>query len=480
MADISRRGFLKTGAALAAASAVPTALGDVYGRKNVLFISVDDLTTTALGCYGSSVHTPHLDALARRGVCFGAAYCQYPLCNPSRSSLLNGVAPDVTHVYDNEVHFRDYLQKAMTIPELFRKNGYYSARVGKIFHAGNPGDIGRDGYDDLASWDYTFNDAGVDHTKEEPYIVNYTPQRGNLGSSLAFFESSSPDSAITDSRGADEVIRLIKANRDKSFFIAYGLYRPHVPWVVPSAYFDRYPLHTMRTQPFHPEEMKLGPAAAYSNLEPNYGLDEEHCRTAVRAYYASTTFIDTQIGRVFAALREAGLESNTLIVFWGDHGWALGEHGQWQKNMLFEPVARIPFIMAGPGVHAGGFCRRTTEHLDIYPTLVEFFHLENAPSNLQGTSLMPLLKNPMAAWEKPAITQLRRGYGKDKPAGIGYSIRTERYRYTSWEGAQTAEELYDYQTDPREQRNLATDSALQGIKTSLRQQLQSIRKTRST
>ena len=478
--NISKRSFLKGSAAAAAATAVPPALGAAHGRRNVLFISVDDLTTTAVGCYGSPAHTPHLDALALRGVCFGAAYCQYPLCNPSRSSLLNGVAPDQTRVYDNEVHFRDNLPDAVPIPELFRRNGYYSARVGKIFHAGNPGDIGRDGYDDPACWDYTFNNAGVDHTKEEPFVVNYTPQRENLGSSLAFFESPAPDSAITDSRGADEVIRLLKANQKQPFFLAYGLSRPHVPWVVPAAYFDRYPLSAVQTRPFHHEEMKLGPAAAYSNFEPNYGLDEEHCRTAVRAYYAATTFMDAQIGRVLHALKELGLERNTLVVFWGDHGWALGEHGQWQKQMLFEPVARIPFIMAGPGVPGRGVCRRTTEHLDMYPTLVELCQLNNAPANLQGTSLIPLLKDPRTAWEKPAMKQLHRAYGKSRPSVIGYSIRNERYRYTTWHGGETAEEVYDYHDDPHEQRNLASAPELQPVKEALHKQLASIRQSRTS
>jgi uncharacterized sulfatase len=470
--SISRRKFLGTGAAAATASVLPALAGAVHGRKNVLFISVDDLTTTVLGCYGGSAKSPNIDALAARGVRFGASYCQYPLCNPSRSSLMTGLSPDTTKIYNNNIRFDTHLPDAVTIPALFRRNGYYSARVGKIYHTGVPGEIGKDGFDEPSSWDYTFNPAGVDHTQEESSILNYTPNRP-LGAGLALYESPAPDNKMTDSLGADEAIRLLRANADKPFFLALGLYRPHVAWVVPTAYYGQYPLEKFHPAAADPEPMKNAPLAAYSTQPPNFGLTGEEIKSCLRAYYASTTFMDKQVGRVFAALKDLGLENNTVVVFWGDHGWCLGEHGQWQKNMLFEPSAKVPFIMAGPGIYRGGVCHRTTEHLDIYPTLAEICGLEGAPANLHGVSVASLLKKPHAAWDKPAVTQFLHPYA-DKPSVQGYSIRTERYRYTVWSGGETGEELYDYNADPHEWHNLARDPAMQQIKSGLAQKMQTI------
>lgn len=475
MRDLTRRGFLKSSAAAAAVSAVPAKLAASHGRRNVLFISVDDLNHS-LGCYGEPVHTPNLDALAARGVRFDAAYCQYPLCGPSRSSLMTGMAPDTTRVLNNEAHFRQTMPDAVTIPELFRKNGYYVARVGKVYHAGNPMDEGRDGADDPQSWEYKFNDAGVDRTQQLKDLVCYSTQvKSGLGDGISIYESPSPDEQITDAIGANEIIRLLKANKDKPFFIAYGLYRPHVPWIVPRPYFDRYPLESIHAEPFDPAEMTQAPAPAYNSKSPNYGMSEEDCRRAKRAYYASTTFIDAQIGRVLNTLKELGLDRNTLVVFWADHGWQMGQHGLWQKLTLFEWSARVPFLMAGPGIKSGGVVKRTTEHLDLYPTLVELCGLENAPK-LQGRALTGLLKNPTgAAWDKPAVTQVRRP--GQRPTD-GYSVRTERYRYTLWMGKETGEELYDYQTDPREVKNLAADPAMATVKATLRERLMAIRQSR--
>jgi len=476
MTDLSRRDFLKAGAAAAATTAVPAKLGAAHGKRNVLFIAVDDLNHS-LGCYGEPVHTPNLDALAARGVRFDASYCQYPLCGPSRSSLMTGLAPDTTKVLNNGPQFRERMPDAVPIPELFRKNGYYVARVGKVYHANDPMDEGQDGADDPASWEYKYNDAGVDRTDELKKVEIYSaPEKTNIGDAIGLYKSPAPDRQITDSIGADEIIRLLKENKDKPFFIAYGLYRPHVPWVVPQAYFDMYPLESIHPQPFDPAEMKQAPEAAYYVKTPNYGMNEDHCKRAIQGYYASTTFIDVQIGRVLAALKELGLEDDTVVVFWADHGWQLGQHGQWQKQTLFEWAARVPFMMAGPGVKNGGVVKRTTEHLDIYPTLVELCGLQNAPK-LQGASLTPLLKDPAGStWNKPAVTQVHRG---SKPPVDGYSIRTERYRYTMWEGGETGEELYDYQTDPREVKNLAADAGMKSVKEALHKQLLGIRASRT-
>lgn len=484
MTDLSRRKFLQAGTAAAVSSALgaPSAAatqGRVHHRPNVLFIAIDDLNVS-LGCYGNQVvKTPHLDALAARGTRFNAAYCQFPLCGPSRASLMTGLAPDTTGVLNLATFFRNNLPDVLSLAQLFQRNGYYVARVGKIYHAGNPDDIGTSGQDDPASWEYVFNPDGVDHTEDEPKITNFTPERAHrdksgevrIGSTISFYEAPQPGREMTDSLGADETIRLLRENRNRAFFLAYGLYRPHVPWIVPKAYFDMYPLEEIQARPYSPEELKLAPPAAYWTEPPNFGMNELESRQAIRAYYASTSFADAQIGRVLGELNALGLEENTIVVFWADHGWSLGEHGQWMKQTLFEPAARVPTLFAGPGTGAPGqVCHRTTEHLDIYPTLAELCGLEGTPDNLHGVSLVPLLKNPHADWSRPSISQVARPPGPN-PKITGYSLRTERYRYTAWQGTQVGEELYDYQTDPHELKNLAADPALQELKAGLKAQL---------
>lgn len=487
MAEISRRTFLQAGAAAAASSALrKSAVAEVHDRRNVLFIASDDLNTS-LRCYGNNiVQTPHLDALAARGTRLDAAYCQYPLCGPSRASLMTGLAPDTTGVLGLHTFFRDNIPDVVTLGQLFRRNGYYSARVGKIYHAGVPEDIGTSGQDDAATWDYVFNPDGADHRKDEHSITNFTPKRAHrdkqgryrIGSTISFYEAPQSDGEMTDGLGAEEVIRLLRENRSRPFFLAYGLYRPHVPWIVPKAYFDMYPLQSIEARPFDPEELKLAPAAAYWTKPPNFGMNELERRQAIRAYYASVSFADAQVGRVLAALKDLGLEENTVVVFWADHGWSLGEHGQWMKQTLFEPATRVPTIFAGPGTGSRGqVCRRTTEHLDLYPTLAELCGLKNRPSNLHGRSLVPLFNRPGAAWDKPAISQVARPPGPH-PKITGYSLRNERYRYTSWQGGETGEELYDYHVDPHELRNLAADAAFQRVKAGLNAQLAEITKQR--
>lgn len=490
MSDVSRRAFLQSGAIAAASSVLPaTAAAELHpspaGRPNVLFIAIDDLNVS-LGCYGNRVvKTPYLDALAARGTVFHAAHCQYPLCGPSRASLMTGLAPDTTRVYALATFFRNTIPDAVTLPQLFQRNGYSVARVGKVYHAGNPDQIGTDGQDDPASWQYVFNPNGVDHTQDEPLVTDFTPSRAQpakpgeerLGSTISFYEAPQPGHAMTDSLGADEVIRLLRANRDKPFFLAYGLYRPHVPWIIPKEYFDMYPLESIQARPFHESELKLAPAPAYWTEPPNMGMDELERRKAIRAYYAATTFADAQIGRVLAELKALDLEQNTIVVFWADHGWSLGEHGQWMKQTLFEPATHVPTLFAGPGTgKPGQVCHRTTEHLDIYPTLVELCSLEGAPQNLHGSSLVPLLRDPAAPWEKPAISQIARPPQHTKT--MGYSLRNQRYRYTRWQGEQTGEELYDYEADPHEWTNLANDPSVQSLKARLRRQLESITASR--
>ncbi len=426
---------------------------DATARPNVLFIAVDDMNN-ALGCYGHPlVKSPNIDRLAARGTRFDRAYCQFPLCSPSRASLMTGLRPSTTQVFDLQKDFRKTsLPDVVTLPQMFMKNGYFAARVGKIYHYGNPGQIGTPGLDDPSSWNVALNPRGRDKD-EEAKLINHTPKRG-LGSSLSFLAADGTDEEQTDGKVAAEVIKLMEAKRDQPFFIAAGFYRPHCPYIAPKKYFDLYPLEKI-TLPKEPRDYLAAvpkPALESTQPWPLFGVSETQTREAIRAYYATITFVDAQIGKLLNALDRLKLAENTIIVFWSDHGYHVGEHGLLMKQSLFEESARVPLIIAAPGQKAGGQRSvRTVELVDLYPTLADLSGL-TPPKNLHGASLRPLLDDATAAWSKPAHTQVWRG------GFPGYSVRTERWRYTEWDLGKQGVELYDHETDPREFTNLASDS----------------------
>lgn len=421
-------------------------------KLNVLFIAVDDMNTD-LACYGSPlVKSPNIDRLAARGVRFERAYCQFPLCSPSRSSLMTGLRPDTTRVFDLNYHFRQGLPNVVTLAQMFMNNGYYVARVGKIYHYGNPGDIGTNGLDDRASWMERFNPAGRDKTSLELDVMNYTPGRG-LGSSMAFFaDPQGTDEQHTDGKVADQAIKLLEEHKDKPFFIAAGFYKPHCPWITPKKYFDLYSMDQIKLPELTPRSNYPRPALASTNPWPYFGVTPDQARECKRAYYAAISFVDAQIGRLLDAVDRLGLADNTVIVFWSDHGYHLGEHGLWFKQSCFEEAARVPLIVCLPGKkNAGQTSPRLVELLDLYPTLADLASL-TPPKDLQGTSLKPLLEDPQANWDLPAYTQVQRaGFG-------GYSVRTPRFRYTEWDFGKRGVELYDQQNDPQELHNLSNDS----------------------
>lgn len=420
-------------------------------RLNVLFIATDDMNND-LGVYGHPlVKTPNLERLAARGTRFDRAYCQFPLCSPSRTSLLTGLRPDKTQVFDLRKHFRTVLPDVITLPQLFRKNGYVAVRVGKIYHYGVPGDIGTNGLDDSPSWDEVVNPKGRDKA-EENKLINYTPKRG-LGSSLSFLAADGTDEEQTDGIGTTRAIEFLQKYRNRPFFIAMGYYRPHCPYVAPKKYFQSVPFEKVQVPTVSPGWLLEVPKPAYASTQPWpwFGVTELQARESKHAYYAAIEFVDAQIGRLLDALDRLKLTDKTIIVFWSDNGYHVGDHGLWKKQSLYEASARVPLIISAPGQKTKGQpCKRTVELLDIYPTLAELCGLK-APEYIEGKSLKPLLDDPQAPWDKPAFTQVWR-------AGFpGYSVRTERWRYTEWDNGKRGVELYDYENDPNETRNLAND-----------------------
>ena len=476
---------------LVALAGMTTASADEKGSKrppNVLVILSDDLNT-ALGCYGHPlVKSPNIDRLAKRGVRFERAYCQFPLCNPSRSSFMTGLRPDTTGVRDNGLRFREKHPDLVTLPQLFRKHDYLAARVGKIFHYGVPNQIGTAGLDDAASWETTVNPKGRD-VADESLIFSIKPGSG-FGATLSWLAADGSDGEQTDGQGSEAAIRLLEENKDRPFFLAVGFYRPHTPYVAPKKYFEMYPLDAIRPVT-EPGRAGVPPAALTVN-PPDYGINDDLKRKAMQAYFASTTFMDAQVGRVLDALDRLKLTDNTVVVFFSDHGYHLGEHGLWQKMSLFEESTHVPLIFAGPGIQgAGKSSPGLAELVDVYPTLAELCGL-TPPSNLQGKSLKPLLDEPGREWTKPALTQVTRGGNNaqvkagQKPAAkpkknqnpgfAGYTIRTDRYRYTEWDQGQRGRQLYDHKTDPAEQHNLADDPNQAPVVEQLRKELHALTK----
>lgn len=438
-------------------------------KPNVLFIAVDDLSA-ALGCYGDLLaKTPNIDRLAATGVRFDRAYNQLPLCNPTRASVMTGLRPDQIKVYDLDRHFRDELPNVITLSQAFQQAGYFAARVGKIYHYNVPASIGTDGFDDPPSWNQTINPIGRDKT-DEALVFNAEPHR-KISGSLSWLAADGTDEEQTDGMIATEAIRLMQQHSDEPFFLGVGFFRPHTPYVAPKKYFDMYPLHEIRL-PFAPADDRDDiPTAAFAHNcpVPNYSLPTPILKQAVQAYYACVSFIDAQVGRLLDELDRSGLENNTIVILWSDHGYHLGEHnGIWQKRTLFEQGARTPLIIRTPNATGNGqACRRIVEFIDIYPTLTSLASVK-APDNLAGRDLSPLLQDPLKDWDGLAVTQvLRPQDDRLKTMVMGCSIRSDRWRYTEWAEGTAGVELYDHHADPMEFHNLAIhpdESATKAIK----------------
>ncbi|MGE4003570.1 MAG: sulfatase [Planctomycetaceae bacterium] len=445
-------------------------------KPNVVFIVADDLNCD-LGCYGHpQVHSPHIDALARRGVLFEHAYCQYPVCNPSRASFMTGRRPNETRIlalpkgarfssdYEYGHHFRDTISDTLTLPELFRQHGFQAARVGKVYHFGVPGQIGTSGLDDRQSWDYLVNPAGRDKA-EENKVFTLTP--GSFGGSLSWLAMDGSDDEQTDGLCATAAISLLEeyhANQ-QPFFLAVGFYRPHTPYVAPKRYFDLYPPDQITLPELSIDDRRREPPAAFAGAKAvEDALTDDVRRRAIQGYRAATSFLDAQVGRVVDALDRLGLAENTIVVLTSDHGYHMSEHGLWQKMTLFENSARVPLIIAGPGAAADQTAGTMSELVDLYPTIADLCGL-TPPEYVDGVSLRPALENSEAEVKAAAFTQLVRN-GK-----LAYSIRTARWRYTLWDDGREGEQLFDMESDPRETSNLAGDPQYAAAIRELRQQL---------
>jgi iduronate 2-sulfatase len=458
-------------------------------KMNVLFIVSDDLTNNSLHCYGSKLgRSPNIDALAAKGTRFDRAYCQFPLCNPSRASFLTGLRPDQLRVYENATQLRKTVPDAQSLPQTFRKAGYFVARVGKLYHYGVPAQIGTDGLDDPPSWEKVVNPKGFDKEDEDAdRIFTLLPMgkgSGRFGGTLSWHASAGEDAVQTDGKIAAEVGKLLAENKDRPFFLACGFFRPHTPYVAPKKYFEQFPTEKFTLPNVPADHKSKHPAPAFGSAKKEQEtLTDDLRRQALQAYYASTSFMDAQVGQVLKSLEAAKLADKTIVVFISDHGYHLGEHGLWQKMSLFENSARVPLIIHDPRIKGGTVSKRTVELVDLHPTLAELCGLE-AANNLTGKSLKPLLENANAAWDKVATTQVSRGTptatGEQRPKAqpwfMGYSVRNERYRYTEWDGGAKGKQLYDYETDPHEHTNLADDPNHAATVSALQTQLADVKK----
>jgi len=424
-------------------------------KPNVLFFAVDDLRPE-LNCYGKTwIKSPNIDRIAKRGMVFNRAYCQQAVCSPSRSSLLTGTRPDSTKVWDLVTHFRDAEPNIATLPQHFKQNGYFVQGMGKIFHPG---------YDDERSWSIPW---------QTPQAPNYAKGKSEdvkdedkpkAKAGPAFEAGEVADNFYKDGMVADLAVKTLKTIGKKSepFFLAVGFAKPHLPFVSPKKYWDMYNPAEIKLapNPYHPEDSpeyaltNSNELRNYTNMPAKGPITDDLARQLKHGYYAAVSYTDAQVGKVLDELEKQGLANNTIIVLWGDHGWKLGEHGEWAKHTNYENDANAPLLLSAPGMKsAGKHTDALVEFVDIYPTLADLAGL-SLPSHLEGVSFKPLLDDPNRKWKPAAFSQ----YPRKKL--MGYSMRTDRYRFTVWVDREDhskidAIELYDHKVDPQENRNIA-------------------------
>ena len=442
----------------------PAAAGAAgLGRPNVLFLCVDDMRdwVNCLHGYPGHVETPHIDQLASRGVLFTNAHCPSPLCAPSRAAVMTGLRPSTTGLYNNSHWWYPNRPETVSLPALFRDNGYSTAGAGKIFHhtAGNNPPGQWDSFHRLTFRnDPWFRGAALNYPWSTPTAFPPDfPLSGipGLGHENDWGVLSIEEADYDDALSVRHATEFLNRKHDKPFFLACGIFRPHLPWYVPQQYFDLYDVDKVVVPTVPEDDLDDVPAAGRelaqsrrSDLKKIRGADR--MRHAVRAYLASISFADSQIGTVIAALDSSDYADNTVIVFWSDHGWHLGEKDHWHKSTLWEVATRVPLVIASPQISSGE-CNRPVNLIDVFPTLTDLCELSTR-IDTDGQSLVPLLNDPNREWDRPAVTEYQQGNA---------SVRSQRYRYIQYRDG--SEELYDHEQDPHEWHNLAGDRAYREV-----------------
>lgn len=428
---------------------------------NVLFIAVDDLNDWIEPMGGHpQAKTPNLARLAKRSTLFSRAYTAAPACNPSRAALMTGIAPYRSGVYNNSQAWRPAMRDAVTLPQAFMKGGYWAGGSGKIYHGVYP---------DPPSWNEYW--PSKQQQRESDPLPATRPANGIPGTGNFDWGPLDADATeMSDAKVAEWVAAKLRQDHDRPFFLAFGIFRPHLPWHVPKNYLDRFPVETIQLPRVFNGDLADVPEPGVRMARP----DRDHARViehgqwkeAVRAYLASINFADDMLGIVLDALDESGHADETVVVLWGDHGWHLGEKHHWRKFALWEESTRVPLLISAPpgtpglpeGTRGGAVSARPVNLLDVYPTLVDLAGLE-APEGLDGHSLVPLLRNPELPW-RPTVTT----HGR-----LNHAVRSEDFRYITY--ADGGEELYDHRVDPMEWTNLAADENYRNVKQDLKRWL---------
>jgi arylsulfatase A-like enzyme len=410
-------------------------------KMNILFIAVDDLNHW-IGYFGrnNQTKTPNLDRLSAMGMSFTNAYCAAPACCPSRASLMSGLRPSTTGVYDNSDDWRIAIPKDITLTTFFRNNGYTVLGGGKIYHGG---------FDRDDEFDYYFRGGNNQINKN-------ANNRGQFGG-IKWAELDAEDDALQDYHVAKWAAEELSKKHEKPFFLAPGIFRPHLPWNVPKKYFEMFPLNKIELPPFNKEDLNDLPIEAIKMANPeqdhNKIESEIQWKEAIRAYLACIAYADAQIGHILDAYEKSPEKNNTMIVLWSDHGWHLGEKHHWRKFSLWEEATRSPLIWVVPNItKPGSKCARTVDFMSIYPTLAELNGLP-IPKHVEGNSIFKLLKNSDSKWNLPALTTFKEG---------NHAVRSEKYRYIKY--AKGGEELYDEIKDPFEWKNLSDEKSLNSVK----------------
>jgi iduronate 2-sulfatase len=433
-------------------------------KTNVIMVVIDDLRTE-LGCYGvNAMHSPSIDRFAKKGMLFNHAYAQYPVCNPSRSSFLSGLRPDEVGIISNTVPLRRVQPNLVTLPQLFRENGYYTAGIGKIFHLSVDHADERALFVDPLSWDYFFD------------ALDGTTKAGRQGEGRNLTNGKIPWATWKAAAGDDadqpdginnlKVLKVLEDNHERPFFIGYGIHKPHDPFIAPQKYFEFYPKGSTQLAE-EPEGRSKRIKMAIPNDRIFAAFTDQERREFKRAYQAGVSFADAQVGKLMDRLDQLELWDSTIVIIMGDHGYHLGEHDWWNKVTVFEDGARAPMLIWVPdALGMGKPTDSLMEFIDLYPTLVDYAGLA-PPHKLSGASLRPVLEDPNASVKEAAYTQVTRG-----PKVMGRSVRTSRWRYTEWGEGKHGVELYDHSKDSGEYYNLSANPEYAHVVSKLKQLLQ--------